>query len=142
VRVRDAIIAVEPRPLGTRLTPILLVDAIEPVLPFWESVGFHRIVEVPGTDGLGFAILGNDTTQIMYETWSWLRQDQPAVARRAVQQDKGFVFVEVRDIDAIEQALSGHDRFLQRRVAFYGATEVGFRCPGGHYVTFAQFKHR
>ena len=141
-RARDAALGAEPRPLGTRLTPVLLVDAIEPVLPFWESVGFHRTVEVPGTDGLGFAILANDTTQIMYQTWSWLRLDLPGVGRRAAQQDKGFVFVEVRDIDAIEQALAGHDRFLPRRETFYGATEVGFRCPGGHYITFAQFKRR
>ncbi len=141
-RPRDFAAAADARPLGTRLTPILLVDAIEPVIPFWERVGFHPIVEVQGTDGMGFAILANDTAQVMYESWSWLRADQPALARRAANPDKSFVFVEVRDLDAIESALAGQDLFLTRRETFYGATEVGYRCPGGHYVTFAQFKNR
>ena len=35
--------------------------------------------------------------------------------------------------------LEGHEIFLEKRETFYGATEIGFREPGGHYVVVAQF---
>ena len=37
-----------------RITPILIVDEIEPCIPFWEAVGFDRGAEVPHGDKLGF----------------------------------------------------------------------------------------
>ena len=40
---------------------------------------------------------------------------------------------------AIERALAAFPVLLPRRTTFYGATEVGYREPGGHAVTFAQF---
>ena len=128
------------RPLVSRLTPVLYVDAIEPVLPFWEALGFRRTVEVPAGDRLGFVILANDAVEVMYETWAWLATDMPAPAARAARHGTTFLFVEVRDIAAIEAALPQGERFLERRETFYGAIEIGLREPGGHLVTFAQFK--
>ncbi|HUP61024.1 MAG TPA: hypothetical protein VNA69_11450 [Thermoanaerobaculia bacterium] len=40
-----------------KITPVLIVPAIEPVLPLWESIGFTRTAEVPHGDRLGFVIL-------------------------------------------------------------------------------------
>lgn len=40
-----------------KVTPVLIVPAIEPVLPLWESIGFARTAEVPHGDALGFVIL-------------------------------------------------------------------------------------
>lgn len=128
------------RPLVSRLTPVLYVDAIEPVLPFWEALGFRRTVEVAAGERLGFVILANDAVEVMYETWAWLAEDMPALAARAARNHKTFLFVEVRDIAAIEAALPQGERFLERRETFYGAIEIGLREPGGHLVTFAQFK--
>ena len=128
------------RPLVSRLTPVLYVEAIEPVLPFWEALGFRRTVEVAAGDRLGFVILANDAVEVMYETWAWLATDMPALAARAARHEKTFLFVEVRDIAAIEAALPHGERFLERRETFYGAIEIGLREPGGHLVTFAQFK--
>ena len=42
----------------------------------------------------------------------------------------------------VESTVGVGSRFtllLPRRTTFYGATEVGYREPGGHVVTFAQF---
>lgn len=128
------------RPLVSRLTPVLYVEAIEPVLPFWEALGFRRTVEVPAGERLGFVILANDAVEVMYETWAWLAEDMPTLATRAPRDQKGSLFVEVRDIAAIEAALPRSERFLERRETFYGAIEIGLREPGGHLVTFAQFK--
>ena len=41
-----------------KLTPVLFVEKIEPVLPFWmQHLGFIKTVEVPDGDRLGFVIL-------------------------------------------------------------------------------------
>jgi hypothetical protein len=121
-------------------TPVLIVDAIEPSLPFWqERLGFARPVEVPHGDGLGFVILTNGTIEVMYQTVDSVRQDSPAHTA-AYGRDKTFLFVEVDDIDALAAALQGFETFMPRRETFYGSTEIGYREPGGHFVTFAQMK--
>ena len=124
----------------TKSTPILMVDAIEPSLPFWqERLGFERTTEVPDGDRLGFAILTNGTVELMYQTFAMLKKDSAARALR-LRDDKSLLFVEVDDLEAIADALSGFEISMQRRETFYGSTEIGYCEPGGHFVTFAQFK--
>jgi hypothetical protein len=47
------------RPAGYRsgmikkVTPVLIVDRIEPLLPLWDALGFARAAEVPHGDVLG-----------------------------------------------------------------------------------------
>lgn len=121
-------------------TPVLFVDAIEPSLPFWqERLGFSRPVEVPDGEGLGFAILTNGTIEVMYQTVALLQRDSAAHAG-IFHNDKTFLFIEVEDIDAVADALRGFEVVMPRRETFYGSTEIGYREPGGHCVTFAQFK--
>ena len=43
-----------------RLSPIFIVNAIEPCLEFWTQLGFEKMVEVPEEDRLGFIILQKD----------------------------------------------------------------------------------
>lgn len=128
------------RPMVSKLTPVLHVEAIEPVLPFWEALGFRRTVEVPAGDRLGFVILASEAVEVMYGTWAWLAEDMPALAARASRAERSFLFLEVRDVAAVEAALPHGERFLERRETFYGAIEIGLREPGGHCVVFAQFK--
>ena len=78
--------------------------------------------------------------EVMYETWAWQASQMPAHAAHAARHEQTFLFVEVRDVAAIEAALPHGERFLERRETFYGAIEIGLREPGGHLVTFAQFK--
>jgi uncharacterized glyoxalase superfamily protein PhnB len=121
-------------------TPVLFVDAIEPSLPFWqERLGFERTVEVPDGDRLGFAILTNGVVELMYQTVAMLRKDS-ATHAAIFHNDKTFLFIEVEDLDAVATALSGFEIVMARRETFYGSTEVGYREPGGHCVTFAQMK--
>ena len=49
-----------------KVTPVLVVDAIEPVLPLWDALGFARTAEVPHGAGLGFVILSADGVEVMY----------------------------------------------------------------------------
>jgi hypothetical protein len=121
-------------------TPVLIVDAIEPSLPFWqERLGLERPVEVRDGDRLGFAILANGAIEVMYQTAASLAKDSSAHTV-AFDGDHTFLFVEVDDIDAIAAALHGFEIVMPRRETFYGSTEIGYREPGGHYVTFAQMR--
>lgn len=124
---------------ASKITTVLPVEAIEPSLPFWEAVGFARTVELPHGDRLGFVILAGGNAEVMYQSFESISDDVPAMAEAARAGGHAFLFVEVDDIDAVERALAGHPVVLPRRTTFYGATEIGYREPGGHYVTFAQF---
>lgn len=126
------------KPSLRKITAVLPVAAIEPSLPFWEAVGLTRTVEVPHGDALGFVILAGRELEVMLQTHASIADDMPSLAE-AARQGPTFLFIEVDDIDAIERALAGRELAFPRRTTFYGATEVGYREPGGHFVTFAQF---
>lgn len=127
-------------PKPKKSTPVLIVEAIEPSLPFWqERLGFSRPVEVPDGNRLGFVILTCGTVEVMYQSVASLRGDSGAYAA-AFRGDKSFLFVEVDDIDATAAALRGFEVVMPRRETFYGSTEIGYREPGGHFVTFAQMR--
>ncbi|HYV96003.1 MAG TPA: hypothetical protein VE967_00960, partial [Gemmatimonadaceae bacterium] len=66
-----------------RLTPVLVVDSIEPVLRFWDQLGFSKTAEVPHENVLGFVILERDQIQIMYQSRASVAADVPALAASA-----------------------------------------------------------
>ena len=122
-----------------RITPILLVDAIEPALPFWiERLGFTKTTEVPEGEHLGFVILEKAGHEVMYQTMQSVAADVPSVAA-STPRSGSVLFIEVTDIDAIQRALDGFEVVVPRRKTFYGADELFVREPGGHIVGFAQF---
>jgi uncharacterized glyoxalase superfamily protein PhnB len=124
-----------------KLTPILIVDAIEPCLPFWlDRLGFTKTTEVPHEDRLGFVILERDGIEVMYQTIDSVAADLPALA--SLPRGGSILFIEVDDITAIEKAMAGADIVVPRRSTFYGAEEVFAREPGGHLVGFAEFPDR
>lgn len=118
-----------------RITPILLVDRIEPCLPFWEAIGFDRTTEVPQGDGLGFVILEKSGLEVMYQTRASVAEDLPALADSAL--GGTFLFIEVMDLDAVIDAIGNVPVIFPRRKTFYGMEEIGVREPGGNAVTFA-----
>lgn len=121
-----------------KLTPVLLVEAIEPVLSFWiDRLGFEKTVEVPEGDALGFVILVRDGIEVMYQTRASVAKDVPSLATSP--QRGTFLFIEVDDLDAVARALEGVEQVIPRRKTFYGADELVLREPAGNVVTFAQF---
>lgn len=124
-------------PVTKKLTPVLLVDAIEPCLPLWvDRLGWAKTAEVPDGDTLGFVILAKDGVELMYQTWASAQQDIGAI-RRATGTSVGL-FIEVSDLDEIERQIAGLEIALPRRRTFYGMDEIGVREAGGHLVIFAQ----
>jgi uncharacterized glyoxalase superfamily protein PhnB len=124
-----------------KLTPVLIVDAIEPCMSFWvERLGFTKVAEVPHEGTIGFVILMKDSVEIMYQTRASVAADVPAFAGegKGSKTHATTLFIEVSDIDAVERAMKGLTVVLPRRTTFYGMDEVGVREPGGHIVMFAQ----
>lgn len=121
-----------------KLTPILYVEAIEPVLSFWtERLGFERTTEVPEGDRLGFVILAKDGVEVMYQTRASVEGDVPSLADTPM--GGSILFVQVASLDAVERALAGVEPVVPRRKTFYGADEIFVREPAGNIVGFAEF---
>ncbi|HEX6617612.1 MAG TPA: hypothetical protein VF046_15010 [Gemmatimonadales bacterium] len=119
-----------------KLSPVLIVDAIEPCLPFWtDRLGFAKVVEVPEGSRLGFVILAKDGVEVMYQSRDSVRNDVPALADSPA---GSSLYIEVSDIESVERAVQGIDIVVPRRQTFYGADEIGVREPGGNVVMFAQ----
>jgi uncharacterized glyoxalase superfamily protein PhnB len=121
-----------------RITPVLFVKEIEPVLPFWvDALGFIKAIEVPNGDRLGFVALQKGSTEVMYQSYASLGEDMPLIAE-ASKKGPTFLYIEVDNLDAVLAALKNTKIVQPERTAFYGMREVGYQDPAGHYITFAQ----
>lgn len=120
------------------ITPILYVQEIEPVLPFWtERLGFQVSAEVGEGERLGFVILERDGTELMIQTRESVENDVPALADTPM--GGTILFIRVADLDAVIEKLQGAEVLVPRRTTFYGAEEIYVREPGGNVVGFAEF---
>ncbi|HMA39949.1 MAG TPA: VOC family protein [Gemmatimonadales bacterium] len=124
----------------THLTPVLIVDSVEPCLAFWvDRFGFEAKNKVPGPDGkLIFASVERDGIEVMYQTRASVLADSPASASELVGHSTAL-FITVPDLDSVERAVAGAPVVKPRHKTFYGSTELYVREPGGNTVGFAQF---
>jgi hypothetical protein len=123
-----------------KISPVLVVDAIEPVLPLWDALGFARTAEVPHGDRLGFVILAADGLEVMYQTADSVRDDVAGVMEGPRALGAAALFLEVSDLAAAEAKLpAGTDVVVRQRKTFYGSTETILRDVMGNVVTLAQF---
>ncbi len=117
------------------LTPVLIVDAIEPCLPFWMQLGFEATIQVPDGDALGFVILNNGPVEIMYQTRASVAKDVPSMAGFP---SSSILYIHVSDIGQVIAAVSGAPVLVPKRTTFYGATEYSVQEPGGNAISFSQ----
>ena len=129
--------------LLTKATPVLVVDSIEPVVPFWRKVGLTPTTEVPdGSSRLAFVILAAAGVEIMYQTTASVKDDLVKAAsvkdafRASPQQTT--LFLEVTSLSEVESRLQGELVIMPRRKTFYGSTEIGYADPTGNIVVFAE----
>jgi len=102
-----------------RITPVLFVKEIEPVLPFWvERLGFTKTIEVPHGNRLGFVALQKGTTEVMYQSYASVAEDMPLIAE--TQKGPTFLYIEVDNLDAVKTALKNAKMVQPERTAFYG----------------------
>jgi uncharacterized glyoxalase superfamily protein PhnB len=125
------------------LTPVLVVDEVEPCLRFWtEHLGFTLENQVPGDNGrLVFASVKAGDVEVMYQTRASVLAERPEAASALVGHST-VLFITVDSLDRIETAVAGAPMVKPRHDTFYGSTELYVEEPGGNVVGFAQFKKR
>ncbi|WP_262693308.1 VOC family protein [Kordiimonas aquimaris] len=126
----------------TTITAVLPVNDVEASAVFFEKIGFHRTNEVSEdptdpTTPLGFVIMENGKSQIMFQSIVSIRNDDENMLPNG--DTTAMMFLEVSDLDSVIKALDGHAVFMERRETFYGSKEIGIEGPGEHKFTFAQF---
>jgi uncharacterized glyoxalase superfamily protein PhnB len=120
------------------VAPILIVEAIEPVLPFWVGgLGFAVITTVPEASPYVFAIVARDGAQIMLQTRASASEDLKVDIGAG---GGGVVYISVAALDPVIAALGeAADIVVARRTTFYGADEIFVRDPGGNLIGLAAF---
>ena len=123
-----------------KLTPVLFVEKLESILPFWtQHLGFIKTVEVPDGDKLAFVVLQQGTAEVMYQSFASVDQNVPVIAAD-IRKGPTFLYLEVDDLEAVKAATAGMDVYMPERTTFYGSREIGIRDPAGHFITFAYFE--
>jgi hypothetical protein len=119
-----------------KVTPVRIVDHIEPCLPFWcAALGYEKRAEVPHGDALGFVLLEGSAGEFMLQTRDSLADDLPSVA--ALKPDT-VLFVEVASLAAAKRALRDVRTLVDERTTFYGMRETVVVDPQGTIVIFAE----
>lgn len=129
-------------PFGLQhLTPVLVVEEVEPCLCFWtDKLGFTAENQVPGDNGkLVFASAKAGGVEIMYQTRASVLAERPEAADELAGHST-VLFITVDDLDPIEKAVAGAPVVKPRHDTFYGSSEMYVKEPGGNLVGFAQFK--
>jgi uncharacterized glyoxalase superfamily protein PhnB len=130
----------EKKPMNVkRITPVLLVNEIEPIVPFWvDRLGFAKTVEVPDGNKLGFVTFQKGSVEVMYQTYSSVEKDAPPSMSALARKGPTYLYMEVDNLDAVLAAMKDVKIVMPVRTAFYGMKEFGVQDPGGHFITFAQ----
>jgi len=132
-----------------KATPVVVVDRIEPVVPFWSKLGVAAGVQVPdaaASDGrLGFAIFAADPIEVMYQTAASIAGDTIASAsdKKAFRTEpqQATLYVQVTDLAQVQRKLEGERLIMPKRKTFYGATEIAYADPAGNIVIFSEHPH-
>jgi catechol 2,3-dioxygenase-like lactoylglutathione lyase family enzyme len=120
-----------------KITPILIVDEVEPSLNFWVAkLGFEKTVEVPEGDKLGFVILQKEGTEVMLQSRTSIRKDAGSAAEDILASGS-HLYIEVDSFpDALER-VKGAEVLVPERTTFYGMREIWVREPGRNVLGFA-----
>src|SRR5437762_1613841 len=85
-----------------RITPVLLVKEIEPIIPFWvDRLGFAKTIEVPDGNKLGFVTFQKGATEVMYQTYASVEKDAPPSMSAEARKGPTYLYIEVDNFDAV-----------------------------------------
>ena len=122
-----------------RITPVLLVKEVEPLIPFWvDRLGFTKTIEVPDGNKLAFVAFQKGSTEVMYQTYASVEKDAPKEVSSTAGKGPTYLYMEVDNLDAVFAVMKDVRVVMPVRTAFYGMKEVTVEDPGGHFITFAQ----
>jgi len=120
-----------------KITPVMVVEAVEPALAFWvDRIGFTIAGQVPEGDRIGFAMLTKDGTELMLQSVESVHKDIPEFTPRG-KPEGTVLYIEVPDLEEVKAKLGDYPLAMLERTTFYGMREIGVHAPGGHLVMFA-----
>jgi uncharacterized glyoxalase superfamily protein PhnB len=130
----------EKKPMNVkRITPVLLVKEIEPIIPFWvDRLGFTKTIEVPDGNRLGFVTFQKGAGEVMYQTYASVEKDAPPSMSAEARKGPTYLYIEVDNFEAVLASMKDVKIVMPVRTAFYGMKEFAVQDPGGHFITFAQ----
>lgn len=117
-----------------KLTPNLIVDRIEDVLPFYAAVGFEKVMDLEHEGALGFVILHHGAVELMLQSRASVAADVAPLADGA---HRTMLYIELDDLAPIRKALGSTPLVVPERTTFYGAREIIVRDPAGNAIAFA-----
>src|SRR5438445_4973172 len=89
-----------------RITPVLLVKEIEPVVPFWvDRLGFTKTIEVPDGNKIGFITFQKGSIEVMYQTYSSVEKDAPPSMSAEARKGPTYLYMEVDNFEAVRAAM-------------------------------------
>jgi hypothetical protein len=119
----------------SKLTTLLVVDAIEACLPQWQALGYSVVTRVPDSGTLDFVILASAAGGLMLQTRASLQEDLPAVATR---RPSFLLYADVASLEEAKAALGSAAVLVARRQTFYGATEAWLELEGGAVIGLSE----
>src|SRR6202521_2815703 len=103
-----------------RITPVLLVKEIEPIVPFWvDRLGFAKTIEVPDGNKLGFVTFQKGTAEVMYQTYASVEKDAPKEVAETARRRPSYLYMEVDSLDAVLTGMKDVRIVMPVRTAFY-----------------------
>jgi hypothetical protein len=121
-----------------KVTPLLVVDRMDPSLRLWDKLGLSRTVEVPHDGALGFVILAGKGVEVMLQSRASLQHDAAGVAAHA---RSSLLYCDVDSLAEtrrVVRAAEGCTVLIDERSTPYGARELWMVDAAGHVIGFAE----
>jgi uncharacterized glyoxalase superfamily protein PhnB len=121
-----------------KLAPTLIVEKVEPSVKFFtEKLGFEKEIDVPGEEGLVFAMLKKGEVEIHLQDRKSVAKDMPYLANCKTP-SASFLYIDVVDVRTLYETLSDCEVIVPLEKTFYGALHFFIKEPGGHVIGFSQ----
>jgi uncharacterized glyoxalase superfamily protein PhnB len=122
-----------------KLTPNLMTEDVNRTLDFYTNIlGFERVVTVPETGQLDWAMARRDGVELMFQSRASLGGEIAALAGASIGASQ-TLHIEVTGLDALYQQLQEHvEIVVERHTTFYGTHEFAFKDCNGYVLVFAE----
>ena len=122
----------------SKVTPILIVEAIEPCLTLWtKTFGFKETVSVPHGETVGFVILEKDGAEVMMQTRASVADDLPVLTKSKT---ACAIYMHVDAVEKAAKELGDVEVIVPLRSTPYGAREIWVRDSTGNVIGLAEHK--
>ncbi len=119
------------------VSPNIFVKDINETIAFYKQLGFTVVFTVPEEGNLDWAMMKNGEVTFMFQTYSSLGEELPAVKR----EDGGSLlfYIQLEGLRKLHEQIKDKVQIVKEiEKAFYGATEFSILDPNGYILTFAE----